>query len=73
VAIANKLARAVYRIIAGDSYKEIGYLRGDPKEQKIKSLVQQLKLLGVDVHHVNHQKIISKRKIKVDSSGVIQT
>jgi hypothetical protein len=73
VAIANKLARAVFKIIAGDTYKEIGYMRGDPKEHKIKSLVQQLKLLGVDIQHVNHQKIIAKRKVTVDTSGVLQT
>ncbi len=27
VAIANRLARAIYKILAGDKYKELGYMR----------------------------------------------
>ena len=48
VAIANRIARAIYKIIAGDKYKELGYMRGDPKEHKIKLLIKQLKNLGVE-------------------------
>jgi hypothetical protein len=71
VAIANKLARVVYKILAGDSYKEIGYMRGDPREQKIKTLLSQLRSLGVEVHGHTYQQIHAKRKVQVDDSGVI--
>lgn len=50
VAIANKLARVIYKVLAGDEYKDLGYMRGDPKEQKIAKLVSQLRALGVEVH-----------------------
>lgn len=70
VAIANRIARAIYKILAGDKYKELGYMRGDPKEHKIKLLIKQLKNLGVDVHHQNHQLITSVRKVKVDITGI---
>ena len=73
VAIANKLARVVYKVIRGDKYRDIGYMRGDPQEQKIKSLVQQLRTMGVNIYHVNHQLITSERKLLVDPSGVIRT
>ena len=72
VAIANKLARVVYKILAGDKYKDLGYMRGDPKEQKISKLVQQLRALGVEVHSHNHQLIYSKRVVKVEASGLVQ-
>jgi hypothetical protein len=71
VAIANRLARAVYKVLGGDSYRDIGYLRGDP-EQQIESLVRKLKNLGVSIHHQNHQMIVnSVKKVKVDSTGVL--
>ena len=63
VAIANRLARTIYKILAGDKYKEIGYQRGDPHEKKIKVLINQLRALGVDIHHHNHQLIVSEKKI----------
>jgi len=71
VAIANRLARAIYKILAGDKYKELGYKRGDPHEQKIKRLVGQLKSLGVNIHHINHEMIVSSKKIKVEETGLI--
>ena len=70
MAIANRIARAIYKILAGDKYKELGYMRGDPKEHKIKLLIKQLKNLVVDVHHQNHQLITSVRKVKVDITGI---
>ena len=72
VAIANKLARVVYKILAGDTYKELGYMRADPKEHKIKNLLGQLRALGVEVHSHNHQIIYSKRVVKVEASGLVQ-
>jgi hypothetical protein len=71
VAIANRLARVIYKILAGDEYKEIGYIRGDPKEDQVRRLVSKLKALGVNIFHHNHQMIVSKEKFLVEESGVI--
>lgn len=73
VAIANRIARTIYKILAGDRYKEIGYMRGDPHEQKIRSLVAQLKAMGVHIMHHNHQMIISQNRVTVDETGVIKS
>ena len=71
VAIANRLARSIYKVLAGDQYKELGYLRGDPQEQQIKRLVNQLRNLGVNIYHHSHQMILSKSKLIVDDTGVV--
>jgi hypothetical protein len=71
VAIANRIARAIYLILGGDRYRELGYMRGDPHEQKVHKLIGQLKALGVDIKHVNHQLIVSDRKITVEKTGII--
>ncbi len=68
VAIAN---RAIYLILGGDRYRELGYMRGDPHEQKVKKLVGQLRALGVDIKHVDHQMIVSTRKITVEKTGIV--
>ena len=71
VAVANRIARAVYKVLAGDRYKEIGYQRALDHEDKIKRLVNQLKALGVNIRHEGHEKIVSsKRKLVVDDTGV---
>ena len=70
VAIANKLARVIYKILCGDSYKEIGYGRAKDHEDKIKILVNQLKALGVNIRHEGHEKIVSVKKLKVDQTGI---
>jgi len=62
----------VYKILAGDTYKELGYMRGDPREQKIKNLLSQLRSMGVEVYNHNHQMIYSKRTVKVEASGIVQ-
>lgn len=73
VAIANRLARVIYKILGGQTqYKDLGYMRGDPVEKQIETYVRKLKKLGVNIHHENHQMIVSVRKVKVDTSGVIQ-
>lgn len=71
VAIANRIARVVYKILCGEKYKELGYMRGDPHEQKIKHLVGQLKAMGVNVFHHNHQMIVSEKRVVVEKSGII--
>jgi hypothetical protein len=73
VAIANRIARAIYKILAGDRYKEIGYMRGDPHEQKVRSLISQLKAMGVHIMHHNHQMIVSQNRVTVDATGVIKS
>lgn len=70
VAIANRIARAIYKIIAGDRYREIGYGKAADHEIKIKTLVNQLRAMGVDIRHEGHQKIVSSKKIKIDDTGV---
>mgnify|MGYP001490992182 FL=1 len=71
VAIANRLARSIYMILGGDQYRELGYMRGDPHEQKVKRLVNQLRALGVDIKHIDHQMIVSNRKITVEKTGIV--
>lgn len=66
VAIANRLARVIFKVIGGENYKDLGYMRGNPNEEKIKGLVMQLKNLGVDIKHINHELIYSARKVKVN-------
>ena len=70
VAIANRIARAVYKILAGDNYKEIGYGRAKDHEDKIRTLINQLKALGVNIRHESHEKIVSVKKLKIDNTGV---
>jgi hypothetical protein len=70
VAIANRLARAVFKVLGGNTYKDLGYMRGDPTEKQIEVLVRKLKSLGVDIHHENHQMIV-KRKVVVDDTGIV--
>ena len=71
VAIGNRLARSIFKVLAGDTYKELGYLRGDPKEDQVSRLVKQLRSLGVEVFHHKHQTIVSKQKLIVEDSGII--
>ncbi|MBN8538542.1 MAG: hypothetical protein J0M15_15945 [Deltaproteobacteria bacterium] len=72
MAIANRLARVIYKVLGGNTqYKDLGYIRGDPVEKQIENYVRKLKKLGVDIHHENHQMIV-KRKLTVDTTGVIQ-
>lgn len=72
VAIANRLARAIYKILGGAPFKDIGYMRGDPHEQRVRRLVAELKNLGVDIRHHNHQLIVSSvRKVTVEQTGIV--
>jgi hypothetical protein len=58
--------------LGGATYKDLGYLRGDPREEKIKKLFGQLRSLGVEVHSHTHQTIQqAKRRVKVDDSGIV--
>jgi len=71
VAIANRLARAIYKVLGGNEFKDIGYKRGDPHEDRIRKLIAELKSLGVIVRHQHHQVIIdSVKKVKVDKTGL---
>lgn len=73
MAIANKLARVTYKILAGGiTYKDLGYMRGDPREQKIQKYMRALKALGVDIRYHNHQIIDSKRTFFVDATGLVK-
>jgi transposase len=72
VAIANKLARVIFKVIRGEHFKDIGYMRGDPQEQKIRGLLHELRSLGLKIYHVNHQTITSERKLVIDPTGIIR-
>jgi hypothetical protein len=71
VAIANRIARTIYLVLGGKEYRELGYMRAEPHELKIKRLVNQLKALGVDIKHVSHQMIVSDKKITVEKTGIV--
>jgi hypothetical protein len=58
-------------VLKGAAYKELGYLRGDPQEDQVKRLIQQLRSLGVNVFHHKHQTIVSREKLIVESTGII--
>jgi len=48
-------------------------MRGDPHEQKVRSLISQLKAMGVHIMHHNHQMIVSQNRVTVDATGVIKS
>lgn len=70
VAIANRLARCIYKVLAGKKYREIGYARAQEHEDKIRILVNQLKALGVNIRHEKHETIVSVKKVTIDNTGV---
>jgi len=70
VAIANRIARSVYKVMGGETFKDLGYCRAIEHEDKIKMLINQLKALGVNIRHEGHQKIVSTRKLKINNTGV---
>ena len=70
-AIANKIARAVFFVLGGKGYKDLGYMRGDPREALIEKRVRQLKALGVKIEHHNNQMIYSVKEVKVEQSGIV--
>ena len=71
IAIANRLARAIYKILSGDNYKERGYKKGDPREIRVRRLVEQLRAEGVNIFHVDHQMIVSENRIVVEKTGIV--
>lgn len=70
VAIANRIARAVFKVLGGEVFRDIGYARAEEDQMKINKLLSQLRLLGVDIRQEQHQKIVAVKKIKVDETGV---
>lgn len=66
IAIANRLARVIFKVLGGANFKDLGYMRGNPDEEKIKKLVMQLKSMGVNIKHSDHELIVSVRKVKVN-------
>lgn len=64
------MARAIFKILGGAEFKDIGYRRANENEDKIKILIKQLKALGVNIRHEGHEKIVSAKKLKIDDTGV---
>jgi hypothetical protein len=61
----------VYKVLGGNRFKDLGYKRGDPHEDRIRKLIAELKSLGVKVRHQNHQLIVdSIRQFSVDKTGI---
>ena len=60
----------MHKVLGGNTYKDLGYMRGDPTEKQIEIYVKKLKSLGVSIHHENHQMIV-KRKVTVDDTGIV--
>lgn len=70
VAIANRIARTVYKILGGDEFKELGYKRGVPNaKREVNKLMARLKVLGMDISYQNNEVIVTE-SLKVNSSGV---
>jgi phage terminase Nu1 subunit (DNA packaging protein) len=63
VAIANRIARALYHIIKNEKmrYKDLGTIRVDTTDQQIRRHIAKLKALGVEVQFHNHRIIEAKR------------
>lgn len=71
VAIANRISRTIYKILGGESYKELGYTRANSEEAKAKNLLNQLKNLGLKISYVGKEVIVSE-SMRVNSSGLAQ-
>ena len=69
VAIANRIARSVYKVLGGESYRELGYARANSSEAKTKNLLNQLKNLGLKIRYVGNEVIVSET-MQVSPSGV---
>ena len=52
------MARSIFKVLGGECYKEIGCMRGDPREGQIEKYVRKLRALDVAIQHINHQTII---------------
>lgn len=69
MAIANRVARSVFKVLAGEVYREIGYMRAESDIKKINTLVAKLRLLGADVKVESHQYVVKKTTV-VSEDGV---
>ena len=71
VAIANRLARSIYKVLGGAIYKDLGYYRGmKTDERKIKNLLAQLSNMGLSVRREIEEVIVSE-KTKVTTGGEV--
>lgn len=72
VAIANRIARVVYKVLGGSSYKDLGYARGAERdERKIKNLLSQLRNMGLSVRKNDLEIIVSEQKTVTPSGEII--
>lgn len=65
VAIANKLARAIYHILKDPKaqFKDLGYLRVENQDTRIKRLLNKLRAEGVEVSYHTHEKIMDAKRL----------
>ena len=70
VAIANRMARSVYKVLGGENYKELGYARGNPRnERRVKQVIAQLKNMGMSVRYESEE-VVVKETHKIYSNGL---
>jgi hypothetical protein len=64
VAIANRMARAIYHILKDpkEHFKDLGYMRVENQDSRIKRLLMQLRAEGVEVNYHTHEKIMTAKK-----------
>ena len=73
VAIANRLARVVFKVLGGEIYKDLGYRRGiERNERRVKNLCSQLKNMGLDVRYETKEVIVSE-SLQVTEAGKLLT
>ena len=70
VAIANRIARVVYKILLGNQYKEIGYARAMDDKREIDRLISRLQILGVEIRRETNEKIVAVKKATVTTNGI---
>ena len=71
VAAANGLARAVYKVLGGENYKDLGYTRGGQADEKrIGKLILNLKLLGLNVR-LKEREVVVTRESRVTTAGEV--
>jgi hypothetical protein len=62
VAIANKIARVIYKMITDSEcrFRDPGPIKAQNPKKRINNLLAQLKNLGVDIEYHTEEKIVAK-------------
>ena len=72
VAIANRLARSVYKVLGGANFRDLGYARGAEKnERKVKNLMGQLRNMGLSVRRESLEVIVSEKSLVTEGGNIL--